>query len=84
MPQAAEGVAAFGEHCDMLLHRMICDKCGGDAITLTSNGIETLKFDDPTATVTLTIRCPKCGERKQIEPPDGAIGATSKRAYLSH
>jgi hypothetical protein len=68
----------------MPVPRVICNKCGSDAITLRFNGMEPLKSDDPTAHVTLTIRCPKCDERKQVRPPDGAVAPTSKRAYLSH
>jgi hypothetical protein len=68
----------------MPVPRVICKKCGSDAITLRFNGMEPLKSDDPTAHVTLTIRRPKCGERKQVRPPDGVVAPISKRAYLSH
>jgi hypothetical protein len=64
--------------------RVICEKCKSDAVVVTFKGMMPMKVDDPSAHVLLTIRCPKCGERKQARPVGTEPPATAKRTYLSH
>jgi ribosomal protein S27E len=68
----------------MAMLRVSCEKCHSDAVVVTFKGMMPMKVDDPPAHVLLTIRCPKCGERKQASPSDTETPALAKRTYLSH
>jgi hypothetical protein len=68
----------------MAAPRVTCEKCNGEAVVVTLKGTTPMKVDESSVHVLLTVRCPKCGERKQARPVDDQNVATPKRAYLSH